>query len=439
MLPFAPEGDGHPGSTWVEQAAKYILISFLVLLVIALLVVALQSFGAFDFPIISRLSGLSGAGEVLKFLGLGLGGVVLMLQALIANRRARAMEENAKAQAEAAEALAAANRHTEEGQRQERLKSAIEHLGNDSESVRLGGAYELFHLARDTESLRQAVLDILCSHIRRTTGEGDYRKRHASEPSVEIQSLLTLLFVQDHEVFGHLPINLYKSWLNGVDLLEARLRDLDLRYASLSKALLGSSLLDRADFSAACLDGASLHGACLRRAHLISVSMGGANLTNALLHGADITSGHLTGVCLHGACLQGADLLVAHMHGADLRAAFLQGARIAGTELQGAFLDGSDLRGVGTDFGVNSPFFSDRIRAAIDRESDVSGVVDRGLTRERVEELVAEGRYSPHIAVLRSRLEPYIDKPDRLGLPEDHGARLGSFTREVAEEWIAKH
>ena len=40
-----------------------------------------------------------------------------------------------------------------------------------SDSVRLGGAYELFHLAQDTEELRQTVLDILYAHIRRTTGE----------------------------------------------------------------------------------------------------------------------------------------------------------------------------------------------------------------------------------------------------------------------------
>ena len=35
--------------------------------------------------------------------------------------------------------------------------------------MRLGGAYELFHLAQDTEELRQTVLDILCAHIRQTT------------------------------------------------------------------------------------------------------------------------------------------------------------------------------------------------------------------------------------------------------------------------------
>ena len=74
-----------------------------------------------------------------------------------------------KAQARATEEQARANENTEQGQRQERLKNAIEHLGNKKESVRWGGAYELFHLAKDSKELSQTALDMLCLHIRQTT------------------------------------------------------------------------------------------------------------------------------------------------------------------------------------------------------------------------------------------------------------------------------
>ncbi len=192
--------------------------SLIVLLVGVLLFVAFR-----DWKPISQFLGLSKKSEVLKYLGIAITGLVLMLQAVIANKRAKAMEETSRAQADAAKAQAIANRNTEQGQRQERLKSAIEHLGNESESVRLGGAYELFHLAQDTESLQQTVLDILCAHIRRTTRDNEYQKKHSSQPSEEIQSLLTLLFVHGYDVFTGLHINLYESWLNGADLREARL------------------------------------------------------------------------------------------------------------------------------------------------------------------------------------------------------------------------
>ena len=163
--------------------------------------------------------------EALKFLGIGMGGILVALQALMAYKRAKAMEDTAKAQADAAntqaratEEQAKANLHTEQGQRQERLKNAIEHLGHEAVSVRLGGAYELFHLAQDTEKLCQTVLEILCAPYPQTTSENKYQEAHKSNPSEEIQSLLTLLFVEGYEVFIDLRRNLQGSWLNGADL-----------------------------------------------------------------------------------------------------------------------------------------------------------------------------------------------------------------------------
>ena len=164
---------------------------------------------------VTRVLGLSEQGEdnkysVLKILGFGMGGILLALQAAIANRRAKAMQDTAKTQLEA-------NRHTESGQRQKRLKNAIEHLGSVSESIRLGGTYELFHLAQDNPELSQTLLDILCAHIRTKTGESNYQENHQCKPSVEIQSILSLLFRENPEAFGD-RVDLKESWLKGADL-----------------------------------------------------------------------------------------------------------------------------------------------------------------------------------------------------------------------------
>ena len=56
------------------------------------------------------------------------------MQIFAFNRRAAAAEETAKAMQKTAEL-------TERGNIAERFKNAIEHLGNDSASVRLGGAF----------------------------------------------------------------------------------------------------------------------------------------------------------------------------------------------------------------------------------------------------------------------------------------------------------
>ena len=133
------------------------LISLLAVLSIIFLTVVICDDPEWIYPYLGIETENGKKYEALKSLGIGMGGLLLALQALMSYKRAKALEDNVEA--------------TERGQRQERLKNAIEHLGHKSDSVRLGGAYELFHLAQDTPELRQTVLDILCAHIRRTTGE----------------------------------------------------------------------------------------------------------------------------------------------------------------------------------------------------------------------------------------------------------------------------
>ena len=219
---------------------QIVLIVLLILLVVIFVVVMLSENPERIFNLLGTAKNGESKYETLKFLGISMGGILIALQALMSYRRAKAMEDTAKSQADAAKAQAKAteeqakaNLHTEHGQRQDRLKNAIEHLGHESDSVRLGGAYELFHLAEDTEELRQTVLDILCAHIRRTTGEIEYRETHDSKPSEEVQSLLTLLFVQEHEVFKGRHTNLQGSWLNGADLKMSRLEKAKLTKAHL--------------------------------------------------------------------------------------------------------------------------------------------------------------------------------------------------------------
>ena len=422
-----------------EKVLQVILIAAIVFLIIAVVVAGLQALDLVSLDIATKLSELSHARQVLQLLGIGIAGVVLMLQALIANKRARAMEGAAIAQACAARAHAAANLNTEKGQRQERLKNAIEHLGSGSESVRLGGAYELFHLAEDTKSLRQTVLDILCAHIRRTTRENRYKATYASRPSVEIESLLALLFVHGHEVSSGLRVNLSESWLNGADLRGARLADADLRLAHLDRARLEEARLERANLSGARLVEARLRRACLRDASLVLVHLEGARLEDAQLQGAIIYGGHLAGAIIRRGSLQGADLTGAEMHGVDLSSAGLEAALLAWASLQGAILDDANLRGAG-DF-ASSPYtsFAERVRDAVGNDSHPTTVQTGGLASERVQQIVSALISLDRRQDLTQQLNRFINGPDRRGLPDGHGAILGAFTQEEATDWIAEH
>ena len=441
-----------------RKIKKNPLLSFLIFL----LIVAFVTFvGVLFFDCvencISGLIGLIAKNKILTFLGIGMGGILVALQALMSYKRAKAMEDTAKAQADAVS-------KTEDGQRQERLRNAIEHLGNEKDSVRLGGAYELFHLAKDAKEdakeLRQTALDILCAHIRWTTGESEYQKVHASKPSEEVQSMLRLLFVQDHEVFKGLRIELQGSWLNGANLVKARLEKAVLTRVHLQGATLMEAHLQDANLIEAYLQGASLRLAHLQKAFLIrarlqgvklfkarlqganllGVHLQGANLGAADIQGADIEGGHLQGAYLFGTRLQGANLRGADMQGTNLGRAHLQGTYLFRTRLQGANLLEAHLRGCESQFWYFWESFEACIRSRIGKKTDLSGVVFAGgLTKEDMDSLV-EGLSDEKANELREKLEPHIDQPESNELPEERGAiTKPPYTKEEAEQWIAEY
>ena len=404
------------------------LIGLLVVLVVVFLVVMFADCPQWIFNRLGITRTEEPKYEALKFLGIGMGGLLIALQALMSYRRAKAMEKTSEAQADAAKAQADAVSKTEQGQRQDRLKNAIEHLGHKKDSVRLGGAYELFHLAKDTKDLRQTVLDILCAHIRQTTGESKYREAHKSKPSEEVQSLLTLLFVQKHEVFKDCHINLQESWLNGAGLRDARLWKAILTRVHLQGAKLDRAHLQRANLVEAHLEEAFLSEAWLQETVLESTHLQGAYFKRARLQGS-----YLIGTSLQGAYLDNVKL-----YGAYLVNARLQGAHLFFVYLLGASLSGAKLQGAGEQSWTSSTPFADRIRMSIGKETDLSKMWFGSIEQKDVDRLV-EGLSDNKKTLIRECLRPHIGKPRIHQLPEDSDVITGSYTKEEAEKWIAEY
>ena len=425
---------------------QIVLIVLLILLVVIFVVVMLSENPERIFNLLGTAKNGESKYETLKFLGIGMGGILIALQALMSYRRAKAMED--------------AVEKTEQGQRQDRLKNAIEHLGHESDSVRLGGAYELFHLAKDTleedtkEKLSQTVLDILCAHIRRTTGTSKYKKKHNSKPSEEVQSLLNLLFVQEHDVFKGLSANLQGSWMKGANLRGARLENAVRTKTHLQGANLIGANLQTADLTEVSLQGAGLHltnlqgtrltEAQLQGAKIIRTQLQGAQLNKAQLQGTRFNTAQLQGAGLNKAQLQGTLLMGAQLQGAGLNRTQLQGAEIIDAQLQGAGLNRTQLQGVGFTPKTSSSMsfemsFEDRIRGQIDKTSDLRGITFLGgLSQKDVDSLI-EGMSSENANGLRKKLTPHTSTPPSNRLPIDSGAITGTYSEEEAEKWIAEY
>ena len=254
--------------------------------------------------------------EIAKFVSYLLGGGLLLWQVWASSQRAKASEDTAKAMQQTADS-------TEKGNTAERFKNAIEHLGNESPSVRMGGIYALHHIAQDVEEYRKRVFEILCAHIRETTTQERYKPRKIqideknskefSEPSVEVESILKLLFCKlpqsktyeglcanlDHA--NLVRANLMVSNIQKASFFSVNLQDTYFFYSNLHNANFSFSDLRTANFSYANLQGAIFSETNLQDANFTNAKLQGAILFETNLQDANFTNANLQGAGLSGA------------------------------------------------------------------------------------------------------------------------------------------
>lgn len=407
------------------------LLRFLICILVGLLVSFVLVMISDEPKNAFRLIGVNNKYRILEFLGISMGGVLIAIQATISHIRAKAMENAVLAQTEATSTV-------EKGQQQERLKNAIEHLGDESESVRLGGAYELLHLAIDVKELRNTVLDILCAHIRATTGQITYRKTFSEKPSEEVQSILTLLFIKEHAVFEGLQADLRTSWLNGVDLWYANLNRADLWKAHLSGAGLLRAKLQGAILMEADLKEAQLYGADLREALLMQSDFRGCELIHADLQGISADETKFQGAKLPCANLRGANLRNTRFQAADLTCVTMEGALLDGTNMAGAELFLAHLDGVASR-ETKKINFEERIRARIGKNADLSATIFNGPVKEKDIVDAVNSLSDTSASYIRKKLTVQVDETGTNTLPDGCDASTESYSSESAEKWICEY
>jgi uncharacterized protein YjbI with pentapeptide repeats len=184
-------------------------------------------------------------------------------------------------------------------QRDGRFASGVELLGNPHESTRIGGAYNLYFLARDFEELRPAVCEILCAHLRSIAHKSKFEteEQRTKYPKNEVQSIIDLLF-RKHEtddsgeevsIFLNESKNLREVCLFGINFdyngreFVAILNEVDF---------LGTYLIKISFFSA------SLTVVNFSNATLTDVNFGSATLTDVSFWKASLSNVRFLGVTL---------------------------------------------------------------------------------------------------------------------------------------------
>ena len=423
---------------FIRDRGIHIILIFGIILFILLIIIFLQKP---DSSWVTKLFGAEKKIDVIELIGWAAGGLLAIFGILVANRRAKAMENQATAANRQAEI---ANRQVEianEDSRENRFKDMVEHLGHEKSSVCLSGIYGLYQLAQDYSEVDDRknrgtnIIDIICAYIRQTTkGEG-YIKENKDFPSEEIQSTLDLLFkpVEKKTILRgtNNQINLSQCWLAGANLFSAQLQRADLTQAQLQGADLRSAQLHgaklkKADLTCAQLEKANIRGAHLEEAKLLGAvltdaqlqrvylnsaqlhgvsfvraSMHGAIISNAQLQGAKLMEACLQGANLHSAQLQRANLEDAKMQGTHLNEAQLQGATLTNvelhgaslyqTELQGATFCNTELQGAYSNDNSLNISFEDRIQTRVNQISELETVIFEGFeSTEQIEQSLEE-------------------------------------------------
>ena len=155
----------------------------------------------------------------------------------------------------------------------------------------------------------------------------------ATAPSVEVQTTETFVedLIQPHFAILQLGVSIWNQWrlddphiipnLQGADLREMRLENINLSGANLRGAQLDSAYLFDADFQRADLRGASLVRTMLGGANLHRAKLSDTRLDHAYLNHCDLSNANLTGACLQQAQLHHALLTEATFVNARLTSA----------------------------------------------------------------------------------------------------------------------
>lgn len=208
----------------------------------------------------------------------------------------------------------------------ERFTRSIEQLGNQEETIRIGGIYALERIASDSPRDGWTIMEVLSSFIR---GKQDIKGQDTSGlPMIRTDSQAALTVIKRRQT----------------DLENDR-QYLDLSLTNLHEANLVEANLDRAKFNHSILTQADLRQAKLNFANLSNANLAGANLPEAKLAGANLIQANLSNTNLSAADLSEANLNKANLSDAILDGAKLTNASLGNTNLSSAILIGANLRG----------------------------------------------------------------------------------------------
>ncbi|MBD2725075.1 pentapeptide repeat-containing protein [Nostoc sp. FACHB-892] len=194
----------------------------------------------------------------------------------------------------------------------ERLRIAIEQLGNKTIEISLAVINDLEQIAQNHPQYHWTIMDILTTFVRENAPfipQEKVTSNLSTKIRVDIQAALTVIARRDvNKDPENEQLDLSHTDMRGANLNQANLKQTNLYQANLAGANLTEANLAGAILSAANLEGTNLYLANLEGAILSAANLSGANLSGANLHCASLYLARLNEVVINDTKLGGANL-----------------------------------------------------------------------------------------------------------------------------------
>lgn len=204
-------------------------------------------------------------------------------------------------------------------QRDARFASGVELLGNPHESTRIGGAYNLYFLARDYEEYRTPVCEILCAHLRTVANKKKFQTEEECKnyPHNEVQAIIDLLFRKNENKVFIFRGN--RKYLNDIFLFEVSF------------------------FWGDYVKNIELHNVIFDNSKLVNINWTEVLFANVFFNGAELDYVYFNSAILNIVIFDKAKLLNVFFNDAKFSNAFFNSARIHIVDFTGTSLEGYDI------------------------------------------------------------------------------------------------
>jgi len=255
-------------------------------------------------------------GELIKVLLTFIAGMVAILVWHTSYKRVKVMEKQTKKTTEQIQVMYKGNVDT-------RFNNAVGHLGNENQSVILGGIHALHQIAVDNENYTQIVHNLFCSYLRENSAklykDIDFEKTPGKCPVI-IQTLIDYLFKpynSKESVYKKYKSDLSFSTLKNCAFSGVNIKNVVFFHCLLEQCYFSESNLKNCDFSFGTLTKCSFWGktltecsfrkGVLTECYFGNVTFTGCSFNRGILIGCNFASGILVECHFNGGTLTECD------------------------------------------------------------------------------------------------------------------------------------